>query len=164
MSLATVRELSGEWHYAVAMADHRSNAIFPEPWLPEKTIQGLTFLPIKTPQELFLEGREMHNCLASYVDQVVRLETFIYSVRQGARCLASLALGCHDSRGSIQQIAGPCNAAVSKDVQRAARAFCGQPFTMPTRKQQPGEDRALEKIFGLATAPYVTADDDDIPF
>ncbi|MCZ6885042.1 MAG: PcfJ domain-containing protein [Alphaproteobacteria bacterium] len=169
MSLATVRELSAEWHYAVAMADHRSNAIFPDPWFPEKTIKGLIFRPITTPQELFLEGREMHNCLASYVDRVVEVETFIYSVRRDNKRVASLALQPFNGRATIQQIAGPCNATVPRDVERAARRFVKQPFTMPARKPQPGADFDFEETLerpALANAQggYGGAVAEEIPF
>lgn len=132
MSLATVRELSDEWHYAVAMADHSSNATFPKPWLPEKTVGHYTFKPITTPQELFLEGKQLHNCLATYVNRVTSADTFIYSVRRGNERIAALALQQgRDGRGDIGQIAGPCNAPVSNDVMKVARQFVRQPITKP---------------------------------
>jgi len=62
----------------------------------------------------------------------VRLETFIYSVRRDDKRVASLALRPLNGSATIQQIAGPCNATVPKDVERAARRFVNQPFTMPT--------------------------------
>ena len=143
MSLATVRELSDEWHYAVAMADHRSDAVFPEPWLPEQTVKGYHFVPLRTPEELFIEGRKMHNCLATYVERITGLETFIYSIRKDDESVAVLSLNHRTNGGelpvlgSLREIAGPCNAPVGKDVRQAAIRFANQPLAMPKQEYEP---------------------------
>ena len=83
----------------------------------------------------------MHNCLATYVERIAGLETFIYSIRKDDESVAVLSLN-HRSNGgerpvlgSLREIAGPCNAPVEKDVRLAAIRFANQPLAMP--KQQP---------------------------
>ena len=161
MSVATVRQLSDDWHYAVAMADHSSNAVFPDPWVPAGEVAGYEFVPICTPLDLFAEGRTMHNCIASYVPRIVDLQLYIYSVREDDRPVATLAIGSRRRHGGnegpyIRQIAGPCNASIPRKMERAARRWLSRsPFALPERKSQPvpgtsADDRKVEGYRAVA--------------
>jgi hypothetical protein len=125
------------------MADHNSNAVFPDPWVPGGEVGGYEFVPIASPPDLFFEGRVMHNCVASYVRRIVSRDMYIYSVRENGNPAATLAIGAMPRDGGgfapfISQIAGPCNAAVSRQMKRAARRWLSRsPFALPEKKPQP---------------------------
>ena len=145
MSLTTVRQLSDDWHYAVSMADHKSNAVFPDPWVPAGNVLGYEFVPITSPSDLFFEGRVMHNCIASYVERIVDRELYVYGVRENGKPVATLAIATSLRDGGgltpcISQIAGPCNAPVPREMERAARRWLPRgPFVLPDRKPQPND-------------------------
>ena len=131
------------------MADHTSNAVFPDPWVPGGEVAGYEFVPITSPPDLFFEGRVMHNCVASYVERIVRRELYIYSVRENGNPVATLAISTMPRTDGtlapcIGQIAGLCNAPVSREMNRAARRWLSRgPFVMPERKEDIREDWPL---------------------
>ena len=168
MSLSTVRQLSDDWHYAVSMADHNSNAVFPDPWVPGGEVGGYEFVPITSPPDLFFEGRVMHNCVASYVDRVVARDLYVYSMRESGNPAATLAIttterGDGNRRPCISQIAGPCNAPVPREMERAARRWLTRgPFVLPESKRQPNVASAM---FGGSGVGGCALDlDAEIPF
>jgi hypothetical protein len=67
MSIQTVKGLSLEWHKAVAenMPEDQPRE-FPPPWFPESESGAYRFVPILNSTELYLEGKEMHHCVATY--------------------------------------------------------------------------------------------------
>ncbi len=178
MSLSTVRQLSDDWHYAVSMADHTSNAIFPEPWVHGGEVGGYEFVPITSPPSLFLEGRVMHNCVASYVERIVDRQLYVYSVREDGKPVATLAVAAELRDGAsfkprISQIAGPCNASVPREMERAARRWLSRgPFALPDRKAQPndanpsfvGVVESLAMAGGQVMSVGNLDEDDEIPF
>jgi len=70
--------------------------------------------PIRTVGELRREGIEMRHCVASYVDECIRGESFIYSVREPAR--ATVQVRIVGARPVVTQMRGVRNAMVSDGV------------------------------------------------
>ena len=120
--------------------------------MPGGEAGGYEFVPITSPPDLFFEGRVMHNCIASYVEQIVSRDLYIYSVREDGKPVATLAVATSLCDGGgltlcISQIAGPCNAPVPREMERAARRWLPRgPFALPESKFQP--DVAMPSFLG----------------
>lgn len=128
MSVRTVRQLSEAWHEASATAKSSSNAAFPAAWLPATKINDFEIVPIKTVADLYREGRAMHHCVSSYSDTVFDGDVYVFSMRKNGERVATIALRRenvdHDKKEIfIEQMRGPCNAAVPKDAMRVARKW-----------------------------------------
>ena len=83
MSLQTVRNLSREWHEAVANDQDWAGAPFPPPWYPVSKTYGVEIVPIESRAELYREGHAMHHCVGSYADRVYTGELYIFGIRHG---------------------------------------------------------------------------------
>lgn len=109
------------------------------PFSNEPTVvNGFEFVPLRSCEELYLEGVAMRHCVASYSTQVMSGRIRIFSVRQDGRRLATLEVGQRRNAdltpGSWKpvQIKGPCNSRTVAGVQAAAIQFVGTP---PSAKQ-----------------------------
>lgn len=102
--------------FGLKFDDDVSYAPFPE----EITIGDLSFVPIKSGQSLFEEGRAMHHCVGLYSSAVVDGRSRIYGIRKGDKRLATLEL---NDRAEMVQIKAYCNAAPAPNVVLAARNF-----------------------------------------
>jgi PcfJ-like protein len=116
MSLRTVSKLSDEWHEAVASNMSGPQYAFPVPWLPAATINGVDIVPIDNSADLYREGALMHHCAGTYVPDVRAGTYCVYSVRRDGERVATAALIRNGSRAQLQQLRGPCNAEVPKEI------------------------------------------------
>ncbi len=87
-----------------------------------------TFHALRSGEELFEEGQAMRHCVATYITNVAKGDTFIISIREAGRRVATLELGNseagrHQNRLVIRQMKGPCNAPVSWTVRCAAEQY-----------------------------------------
>lgn len=90
--------------------------LFPPPPIPgTKNIR-----PLLHPTELKEEGRQQHNCVASYANDVVRGRTYIYRVLTPQHATLSIVRG-PGGDWEIEQLKGPCNQAVQKTTRQAVR-------------------------------------------
>jgi hypothetical protein len=114
MSVRTVRELSAQWHEAVAQKRHRELGPFPNPWFPAHTLPGgEEIVPIVNSEELSREGRAMHHCVAGYGHSIISGQVYIYSLRRGDQRVATIELRRDESdKAVLGQIRGACNAVV----------------------------------------------------
>lgn len=106
--------------YGVGM-DHEVDYV-PQP-NEARHIGGYEIVPLRSGEALFEEGAYMRHCVASYMKDLLSAGSCIYSIRKDGRRVATLELTSGYAPVSIKQIKGPCNAAVAKDVMRAAEAF-----------------------------------------
>jgi PcfJ-like protein len=116
MSLRTVTKLSAEWHEAVASKLSGPQHMFPAPWLPAATVNGLDIIPIDNSADLYREGASMHRCVGTYAEEVMAGRYYVYSVcRDGAR-VATAGLILNGSRAQLHELRGPCNAQAPKQI------------------------------------------------
>ena len=147
MSLATVTQLSADWHEAVAANMTGGDQEFPDPWCLGDTFGGFDIVPITSSAELYREGKRMHHCAGTYAGQVHSGDCYIFSVQKDGSPLATLQLARSETGVAIGQFRGRCNAKPSKEALRAVNSWLrGQrEFRIPDR------------------TPYRLIDD-DIPF
>lgn len=90
------------------------------------TVDGYTFTALKSGLELFIEGRAMRHCVASYVREVMLGGTRIYSVKRGEDRIATMELRPLGERFILSQLKGPCNSHPKKEIREAAALFLGK--------------------------------------
>ena len=143
MSVATMRELSGQWHEAVALANPRSTAPLPRPWRGADRIGDLKIVPLTTAAEIAAEGRAMHHCVATFTGRVRIGEIYIYGARDidGTR-VATIEVALAGAEGSVgvfvTQMRGPCNSILPKSMQELIRRWVRQKdkWKLPTRSDE----------------------------
>jgi PcfJ-like protein len=155
MSLQTVRNLSREWHEAVANDQDWAGAPCPPPWYPASKIYDVEIAPIESRAELYREGHAMHHCVGSYADRVYTGELYIFGIRRGRERLATIALNRTLEGPGVLQVRGPCNTAVSQRIMQAIRKWLRSlpsppPPPPPTWMQPPAE-------IGVAQTRHATA-------
>jgi hypothetical protein len=124
MSVRTVRRLNEQWHEAIATTNHKaSKFVIPPPWFPPGEVNGYQIVPVDSVEELYREGREMRNCVASYDARIAEGGCYIYSIRLGEKRLATAEISPEGTRPLIRQIAGPCNASPPKEIKRAVQKW-----------------------------------------
>jgi len=101
----------------------RSNVDIP---LPPPPVEGTeTIVPITSIQDLFKEGREQHNCVASYVERMaIQQRTYIYKVLGPERC--TLALTQKGNAWVPTEIKKTCNQPVSEVTWSAVGRWLNQ--------------------------------------
>jgi hypothetical protein len=89
---------------------HRfDNIVFTPP------VQGnANIIPLTTYAMLCDEGQQQHNCVASYVGEVLEGRSFIYRILQPERC--TLELARHGGRWVAVQLRTACNGAPSQET------------------------------------------------
>jgi hypothetical protein len=125
MSLATVRDLSAEWHEALQKKEDAKAVPFPEPWFPAAPlVNGYEIVPITNSADLYREGKAMHHCVGSYGHMVMAGNTYIYGTREGDKRIATVEIvRADDNKPKLGQIRGPCNAPAPKEVVMATKRW-----------------------------------------
>lgn len=85
----------------------------------EYTVDGIRFELIKTSEDLYVEGRDMHHCVGSYKDQCGRKEYVVFKVHADKQA----TLGCYiDNNGKVtfEQMYGVCNEYVDESVHKTS--------------------------------------------
>jgi PcfJ-like protein len=116
MSLRTVTKLSAEWHEAVASNLSGPQHIFPAPWLPAATVNGLDIIPIDNSASLYREGASMHHCVGTYAEEVRAGRYYLYSICRDGDHVATAGLILDGGRARLHQLRGPCNAPAPKQI------------------------------------------------
>jgi len=116
MSLRTVTKLSAEWHNAVASNLSGPQHMFPAPWLPAATVNGLDIIPIENSADLYREGASMHHCVGTYADEVRAGRYYVYSICRDGERVATAGLILNGERARLHQLRGPCNAPAPKQI------------------------------------------------
>ncbi|MBX2854606.1 MAG: PcfJ domain-containing protein [Rhodobacteraceae bacterium] len=91
-------------------------------WTQAERSSAFRLVPLRTPDDLFEEGRLMSHCVATYTTLVARGECLIYGVRRGGERVATLEIRgdpLKPGRGKIVQLLGPCNQEAPDEVWRA---------------------------------------------
>jgi len=69
--------------------------VFPAPPVPlERLPEGLTLLPLTTPQMVRDEANEMCNCVVDYLESIQRGENYLYRMEAPVRASVLLKRGC----------------------------------------------------------------------
>lgn len=101
-------------------------------------LDAFTFVPLRSCEELWIEGVQMHHCVGTYSADVMTGRARIYSIQQGGRRVATVEYGSvrcagmpNPPQGPLDyhrpiQVKGPCNAMPLKAVREAASAFLQQ--------------------------------------
>jgi hypothetical protein len=159
MSLATVRELSAEWHEVVAQKEDAKARPFPQPWFPASPlVNGYEIVPITNSADLYREGKAMHHCVGSYSYEVIAGRKYIYSVREGEKRIATFELLRNgNAKAVLGQIRGRCNAHAPKEITDAVRRWLRSQKT-----ELPAIPAPL--VVQQAEGGQLLRDDDEIPF
>jgi hypothetical protein len=148
-NFAQAKAASDRWHGE--LADIPYGGYMPPDWRkpidyaplpPHVEIDGFAFHALRTREDLWIEGAEMHHCVRTYADRVVNGSSRIYSVRQCGQRVATLELVCSRSRApkfELGQLKGPCNARPPLAIASAAKAFVAKvcPGAHPADVQPP---------------------------
>jgi hypothetical protein len=140
MSLRTAKELSGQWHEAVARNQDADHGPLPEPWLPAATQGPFEIVPITSAIDLHHEGVAMRNCVGSYAPRIRAGKVFVYSVRREGNRQATVSLLRHRGQFYPDQIRGPCNASPPKPIVKAVTSWL--------REQNPRQNKAPPDVSG----------------
>ena len=112
-SLVSVARLRAE--HAAISADFQNLKALRQSYgdLPIPPVPGVKdqIVPLRSQAELMAEGREQHNCVASYTRRVVVRDCYIYKVLHPSRATLSISLQ-NDGSWGISELKGACNAAV----------------------------------------------------
>lgn len=104
-TFAQARAAAERWHAALGrqVAEQKvaqglgigfTDAVDYAPFLNEPvTVDGFEFVPLRSCEDLYLEGAAMRHCVASYSREVMAGTARIFSVRQDGRRVATLELG-----------------------------------------------------------------------
>ncbi len=96
---------------------------------PTRVVDGFSFDALLTQNDLVLEGRAMHHCVADYALQVALGSSRIFSISQDGVRVATMEIAVQGDKPheiAIAQIKGPNNARPSEEVIAAAFAFTEQ--------------------------------------
>jgi hypothetical protein len=109
---------------------------FPEPWCPGGASGGFDIVPISNSAEPYREGKVLHHCADTYVDQVHWGECYIFSVRKDGAPLATSQLVRGEAGAAISQLRGACNAKPSKEVPSAVNSWlrAQREYRIPERR------------------------------
>jgi hypothetical protein len=125
MSVETVLMLSNEWHKTIVEnMPEGTNCQFPVPWYDGEVINGLSITPIQTYAELYMEGKTMRHCVATYKDSVLRHSSYTYSVTTADDTkLATFELYYSNGKISLGQIRGKCNALMPNEITKVIKKW-----------------------------------------
>jgi len=156
MSIATVRDLCGQWHEAVALSDPKTTVPLPSPWRGPDTIDALNITPLDTVAAIAAEGRAMHHCAAVLIAKIREGDSYLFSAREGETRIATVEVGrVGENSVSIVQMRGSCNALLPKPLQACLMRWARQKdkWRLPNREIP-------------RASPWVVAApcDDDLPF
>lgn len=141
-TLAQARAAMERWHRAigrmraeqsaanglgVGFSDPVAYAPFPDEPI---SVNGFTFVPLRSCEDLWVEGVAMRHCVAIYSQDLVYGLARIFSIQQDGRRIATAEWrhgerdpDDHVSHFRLRQLKGPCNAHPPKAVVEAASAF-----------------------------------------
>ena len=105
--------------------------------------RGYAIRPITNSTDLYLEGKSMHHCVNSYVNDVATGERFIFSVTKGGEHVATLELCRTMDAAEIGQLRGPCNSIPPAEIEAAARKWWRNARKAPLGFRRDG-DRLIE--------------------
>lgn len=118
--VASVRQLHEQ--IIQELRDYKGSGVteFPPP-----PIRGTdTILPLSCVRDLVAEGREQHNCVASYARQARSRQVALYKVLAPQR--ATLSLSRRGLVWAISELKGTCNRPVSGNTWEAVRAWLAE--------------------------------------
>lgn len=93
---------------------------------PERAVNGIEFVRLRTPDELLDEGQAMNHCVASYVGSMAKGCSLIYSLREKEQRVATLEVRfprAKFGRPLSEQLRGPNNAEPPHHVWTAMHAW-----------------------------------------
>ena len=114
MSPARLAELIEAWHLELAQKQADDTPPFPQPPFPAQELDGYTLTPIEDAFALFMEGKTMHHCVATYTGRILTGDSYIYSFKKGAQPIATVEMAL-DFPLTLKQASGHCNRAVAAE-------------------------------------------------
>ncbi len=87
------------------------------------TVSGHTFTALRSRAEIFAEGRAMHHCVATYAEDVLQGQCWIYSVKRDGAHAATLELSRSRTGFEISQLCAHCNRTPARQTVIAAELF-----------------------------------------
>ena len=81
-------------------------------------------IPLTTYTMLCDEGRQQHNCVASYINAVIQGRSFIYRVLSPERC--TLELAPRNGRWEAVQLRAACNRTPSEETRDAVNRWLAE--------------------------------------
>ncbi len=93
---------------------------------PERVVNGIEFVRLRTPEDLLDEGQAMNHCVASYVASMAKGCSLIYSLREKEQRVATLEVRfprVNFGRPLGEQLRGPNNAEPPHHVWTAMHAW-----------------------------------------
>lgn len=125
-------------------------------WYRDSAVGVYRFIPLLSRRSLEEEGSRMNNCVATYATKVSSGRCLIYSVRRGARRVATLEIVT--GRGgapAINQLYGPHNTQPPCDVKWAVESWLaqrtkcplGSPTDTPLRDASPAAAQRWREVW-----------------
>jgi PcfJ-like protein len=120
---ARIRALS--WHDMLRAQVHQSVAVLDDFWFEPAVIDGFAIEPLRDSHEIVTEGRQMKNCIASYVTDVYGDRSRLWKVGRAGKtvAIAEVSKGNGLQLLAVTQLRGPANADVTADVALAVRRW-----------------------------------------
>jgi PcfJ-like protein len=134
MSLATAAAAAWSWLLGV-IADARAWSRRALPcWAHKVHVNDLAFIPLETLRDLQTEASAQNNCVARYIEPVIRASSRLYSIRHGETRLATLEVkpSGPGSPAYIAQLKGRSNGPVSPYVESAVHTWLRQAQDAPS--------------------------------
>jgi hypothetical protein len=116
---------AGDWFKRLILFIHLGSEDVNDTWLAPATINGVTFVPLRTIDDICDEAKAMLNCVRDYGASIARHQIRLWSVRIDGKRVATLSIGKQygDPVAQIEQIRGPKNECVPEAVALAAHTW-----------------------------------------
>lgn len=94
-------------------------------------IEHYEIVPLRSGDALIEEGAFMRHCVPTYMRDILDTKSCLYSIRTDGKRVATLEVSSGYAPVTIQQLKGPCNAAVTKAVMQVAQEFAAKISVKP---------------------------------
>jgi len=113
-----------DWRDASVLKLHLGENGVADAWFEPGSARGFDFVPLRSVEEVDAEAAAMRNCVRNYGADLASNYAKLWSVRRDGERVATLSLtAANGFLPGIQELAGPANARVDKDVWLAAHAW-----------------------------------------
>jgi hypothetical protein len=151
------------WLNRVRLVVQLREGVVGDAWLSPGEVNGLTFAPLLSANEILAESRAMQNCADQYSDRLARDRCRLFSVRRRGVRVATLEIGPHAREPNmlaINQLKARHNLPAASEIWQAAHAWLAiQPELRRTPEETLPERPLNPAVWGTLMQPYRTAKD-----
>lgn len=114
------------WFNRVRLVLQLREGLLSDAWLTPGEVNGLTFSPLMSANEILAESRAMQNCADQYSDRLAKDRCRLFSVRRRGVRVATLEIGPHAREPhmlAINQLKARHNLPAASEIWQAAHAW-----------------------------------------